>query len=219
MLKFVRPREEDLAELHELCYEKIWGVEGFSLLEEGSLYENNFWCGKNDREEIKALIFDNGNISYKVFGEDIPEMLLTEKNCTMIYEKAFFGMNENVRELSNGEIEEFYKLYSGSSSLSFDDGARYVSSLRRKMRGLSCFFGIFSENKLISVAAVTGMNEKYALIGNVFTAEQYRNRGLARDCINKCIEFSLSRGKIPCLFCKEEMKDFYKKLGFCEYYE
>ena len=219
MLKFVRPREEDMAELHELCYEKIWGVEGFSLLEEGSLYENNFWCGKNDREEIKALIFDNGNISYKVFGEDIPEMLLTEKNCTMIYKKAFFGLNENARELSNGEIEEFYKLYSGSSSLSFDDSARYVSSLRRKMRGLSCFFGIFSENKLISVAAVTGMNEKYALIGNVFTAEQYRNRGLARDCINKCIEFSLSRGKIPCLFCKEEMKDFYKKLGFCEYYE
>lgn len=219
MLKFIRPREEDREEIKMLCRDSIWGVEGFTLLEEGSSYENSFWCGKNDNGETKALIFDNGNESYKVFGEDIPEMLLTEKICTMIYEKTSASAAENVRELSNREIEEFYKLYSGTSSLSFDDSARYVRSLRSKMRSLSCFFGIFSENKLISVAAVTGMNEKYALIGNVFTSEQYRNRGLARDGINKCIEFSLLRGKIPCLFCKAEMRDFYKKLGFREYYE
>lgn len=219
MLNFVRPRDEDKKELKRLCRDRIWGVEGFTLLEAGSLYENNFWCGKNDEGEIRALIFDNGNESYKVFGEEIPEMLLTEKFCTMIYKKASVTVSENVRELSSREIEEFYKLYSGSSSLSFDDSARYVHSLRCKMRSLSCFFGIFSENKLVSVAAVTGMNEKYALIGNVFTSEQFRNRGLALRCINKCIEFSLSAGKLPCLFCKAEMRDFYKKLGFSEYYE
>lgn len=219
MLKFIRPREEDKEELRELCRDGIWGVEGFTLLEAGSSFENNFWCGKNDEGEIRALVFDNGNESYKVFGEEIPEMLLTEKICVMIYEKASVMPTENVRELSNSEIEEFYKLYSGSPSLSFDDSARYVRSLRSKMRSLSCFFGIFSENKLVSVAAVTGMNEKYALIGNVFTSEQFRHKGLARESINKCIEFSLSAGKLPCLFCKAEMRDFYKKLGFSEYYE
>lgn len=215
MLKFMRACEDDREVLKDLCRDSIHGTEVFTFLSahSGSI-EENFWCGKNENGVIKTLIFNDGDDSFLIFGDEYPCELVTGFRHTMIYKAKSCELFSEPKELCNSRIAGFYKTYSGLSDMSFDDKARYVHVVHCKNKDLCRFFGITENGKLIAVSAVTAMNEKYALIGNVFTHMDYRDRGLAKKCISKCIEFSLLRGKTPFLCCMPHMVNYYKRLGF-----
>ena len=66
----------------------------------------------------------------------------------------------------------------------------------------------------MSSASVSSMNEKYAVIADVFTATEYRRKGFALACLVAAVKFSLKNGKIPMLLCDEEMCPYYEKAGF-----
>lgn len=219
MLKFRRMCEADREILKSRCRDIIHGTESFTYLSCISRTEEFFWCGVTENDEIKALIINTGDGNFRAFGEEIPGFLKLEKRCTMVYSKNEVIFENDVTELENRHISEFYKKYSSSSSMGFDDKIRYVNTLHCKNKGYCRFFGITENDTLISVSAVTAENDKYALIGNVFTIPGERNKGFAGICVKKCIEFSLSQGKTPFLYCNENMKDYYKKLGFEEIYD
>ncbi len=212
MLNFTRARENDRMILKELCKASLHGTEAFACLCVPAFPpEEHFWCGRDEKGEIRALLFENGDGCYPVFGKEFPEKFLGEKREAMIYNKKDCDAVPDVTELSNRSIAQFYELHSG---LSFDNKRRYVYALHCKNNGLCRFFGIEDGGELLSVAAVTAVNEKYALIGNVFTREDKRNRGLAKKCLMKCIEYALSEEKTPFLYCKREMIDYYERTGF-----
>ena len=134
----------------------------------------------------------------------------------MIYNKSTAEAGD-ARMLQGREILALYKLLSGKSTLSFDDERRYVLRLRAVNAGLAAVFGIMEEGRLVSSASVSSMNDKYAVIADVFSDEGYRCRGLARRCLMSAVGFSLSRGRIPVLLCDEKMCSYYEKAGFVIY--
>lgn len=219
MLKFRRMSEADREILKNRCRDILHGTESFTYL--SCIYDTEefFWCGVDERDEIKTLIMNTGDGNFPVFGEEIPSFLTIDKRCTMVYGGTEIVADDEVTELENRRIGEFYELYSSSHYMGFDDKIRYVNTLHCKNKGFCKFFGIIRNDNLVSVSAVTAINDRFALIGNVFTIQSRRNEGLAEKCVKKCIEFSLSQGKIPFLYCEENMREYYKKSGFEEIYE
>ncbi len=216
MLKFRRITEADREILKNRCRDILHGTESFTCLSCLSHCEELFWCGVTENDEIKALIINTGDGNFTVFGDETPDFIALEKRCTMVYRKNEAFSENDVTELENSQIAQFYKKYSSASSMGFDDMTRYVNTLHCKNKGFCKFFGIKEKGSLISVAAVVGVNDKFSLIGNVFTVKEKRGQGFARKCVEKCIEFSVLQGKIPVLYCDENMTAYYKGLGFEE---
>lgn len=97
------------------------------------------------------------------------------------------------------------------------DEMRYTLRVRASMRSLSTVFGSFdTDGQLVSTASIVAENEKYALIGDVFTRADKRGRGLAAELCLACCRASLEKGKIPWLMCAPEMLPYYTRLGFRE---
>ncbi|MBR3766795.1 MAG: GNAT family N-acetyltransferase [Clostridia bacterium] len=217
MLKFSPPDNNVKELLLPLCRDTISGTEAYTFLK---LYENipegSFWCGKNENGEIESLIFNNGDEDIKVFGSEFSELFLFSEKCLMIYENKTLPQSEAV-EIEGNKLLDFYKLISESDKLSFDNERRYVLRLRSVNKGLSKIFAVFLGEKLVSCAAISAVNEKYALIADVFTHPEYRKKGYAAKCVKTCVNYALSQGKIPYLRCEEKMCDYYKKLGFSYY--
>jgi len=217
MLKFVKATDEDVFILKDLCRDTPEGAEAYTFL---TLYPSDvteaFFCGKDENGVIKSVVFDNGDENIRVTGDgDIPFMSFQPK-CLMIYDKHECP-SFSAERIDGREIMEIYKLISGKNSLSFDDERRYVMRLRCVNSSLGAVFGIYEKGELVSVSCVSAENEKYALISDVFTREDKRNKGYARRCVDAGINYSLSKGKIPFLRCEEKMCEYYKKAGFSYY--
>lgn len=78
-------------------------------------------------------------------------------------------------------------------------------------------FGLFDQNKLISVASWFRRNESQAQFRKLATLEEFRNSGYGTELMRYIIEFSESE-QIEILWCnaRKNALNFYKKLGFKE---
>lgn len=217
MLRFTRPENEEKELILSICKENIRGCEAYSTLcLDDGIPDGTFWCGRDEKGDIISLVFNNGDADIRITGEDFPELFSFADGCIMIY-AADFSDEGYARSVTGKELLDFYRLISGLEELSFDDEKRYVNRLRAVNRGFARVFGIYENESLVSSAAVTAMNEKYALIGDVFTKKESRGRGLASCCIKSAVSFILSKKRIPVLYCSEELCGFYEKAGFLYY--
>ena len=215
MLKFIRPEEDEREHLLSLTRDIISGTEAYTALcINNTVPESTFFCGY-DEKELKSLVYNNGDEDIRVFGSEFSPLFTFNEKILMIY-AGFELPVSDVRSLRGKELIDFYKLLSGGK-MSFDDERRYVLRLKGINAGLSEVFGIYENNELISVSAVSAMNEKYGLIGDVFTHPLFRCRGYSKRVLDASVSFILSRGKIPYLRCEEKMYEHYKKAGFTYY--
>ncbi|NCC86248.1 MAG: N-acetyltransferase [Clostridia bacterium] len=72
-----------------------------------------------------------------------------------------------------------------------------------------------SGDKTVSCALALASTKTDVLLGGVATLDDYRNRGLAKQCIYELIK--RNKDKNIFIFCKEDKIDFYTKLGFDKY--
>ncbi|MGZ9756881.1 GNAT family N-acetyltransferase [Mycoplasma sp. 4423] len=77
---------------------------------------------------------------------------------------------------------------------------------------------IKDEQKVISHASISAKNKQVAMIGGVYTLNQYRRQGLAYDCVVNLIRKLLSQNLTPVLFFSNPAAaKMYYKLGFKDY--
>ena len=214
MLKFRKAEKKDKDILSSLLNSTPEGAVAFAgLLLSSDNISDYFFIGEDENGETASVVFDTGNEYFLVFGEEFPELFPRAEKVVMIYKKN--ECTGGTAELLQGkEILELYKLLSGNNTLSFDDERRYVARLRGVNSGYAAVFGIKKDGRLVSSASVSSMNEGYAVISDVYTAEEHRNKGLGGDCIMSAVNFSLEKGKIPMLLCDEKMCPYYEKAGF-----
>jgi predicted GNAT family N-acyltransferase len=78
-------------------------------------------------------------------------------------------------------------------------------------------FGLFENNKLVSVGSWFRRNESEAQFRKLATVEEYRNSGLGTLLLQYLIDFSKAE-KIKILWCNARVNalTFYKRAGFNE---
>lgn len=217
MLNFTRPLYEEKEHLMFLCRDNIRGCEAYSTLcLDDGIPDGTFWCGRDENGDIRALVFNNGDMDIKITGDNFPPLFSFREGSVMVYGGSF-SEDSSAVSIAGKKLLDFYRLISGGKELSFDDERRYVNRLRAVNKGLSGVFCVYDNEKPVASAAVTAMNEKYALIGDVFTKEEFRNRGLASLCLKSAVSFCLRKKRIPVLFCEEKLCGFYEKAGFLYY--
>lgn len=216
MLNFRKARPQDKELIKALTGSTPEGAVCFTfLLCSGESFFEGFLLGEEDGE-TKSIIFDTGDEYFLVYGTEFPELLTRCAKTVMIYGKKE-APKGSAEPVMGKEIQEIYKLMSEKSSLSFDDERRYVLRLRAVNAGFAAVFGIKKSGLLVSCAAVSSVNEKYGLIGDVYTKRDERCSGYAADCLMTATEFILSEGRIPMLLCDEKMCPYYEKAGFKVY--
>lgn len=72
----------------------------------------------------------------------------------------------------------------------------------------------FQKDQLLGYVRVFEIGKKKAELSSLFVDPQYRNQGYARQLIQDAIHSKLKAGYELYLACKEELYDFYQKLGF-----
>lgn len=184
-----------------------------------------FLLGKDKSGAVEEVIFVFGGTGYvfkrgkkpEVFGEfsmtPDGEVSGTPLCAAELNGKAPDG-GVPVRLLEGTEIIGAYELITGGK-MTEGDSVRYVFRVRASNRGAARVFGVFGESGILTAtASVVAENEKYALIGDVFTSPDFRGKGLAGALCAECCRSSLSRGKTPWLLCEEKMLPFYENMGF-----
>lgn len=69
--------------------------------------------------------------------------------------------------------------------------------------------------QVVACALALAKTKCDVLLGGVATLNEFRNKGLARQCIDELID--KNSGKNIFIFCKQDKIEFYKKLGFEKY--
>lgn len=89
--------------------------------------------------------------------------------------------------------------------------------LKEKIRSNSGRIFIIENNqgKIIATASSSAENERSAMISAVATSKEYRQKGLASECVMKLCNTLLEEGKNLCLFYNNPMAgNIYKRIGF-----
>ncbi len=231
---FCIPHENSIYYLMKQTENGILNAEIYTALKADS-NRDNFRIAKNG-EEITGIIYNNGDrFLFSAFDDSFFE---DAKNFFAFSGNNVFSSNENLgrlglpesgiyilkgkkelcrseaKLLSGREIQNMYKAISGKASLSADEEVRYVRYMKAITAGLGAVFGIEENGKYVSFAAVSASNKTAALIGDVFTLPEHRNKGNAAECIRACISFCAKQDKAPFVFCEEKNKNFYEKLNF-----
>lgn len=217
MLKFTFPEEKDRDILKDICAHTHCGVQAFTYINlTDDISDGSFFCGKDEKGEIKSLVFNDSDKYIKVFGEEFSPLFTFSEDCIMEYPGKDVSPSEAVM-INGKKIMDFYLLISESSKLSFDNEKRYVYRTRTINNGYGAVFAIYEDGKIVSAASVSAINEKYALISDVYTKPCCRKKGFASECIRACIKYCIDKNKTPFLCCKDSMCDYYRKLGFTYY--
>ena len=184
-----------------------------------------FLLGKDKSGTVEEVIFCFGGTGYvfkkdkkpEVFGEFTVTpggVVSGTPLCIAEFNGKIPECDVPVKLLEGTEIIGAYELITGGK-MTEGDSVRYVFRVRASNRGAARVFGAFNDKGILTAtASVVAENEKYALIGDVFTAPDCRGKGLARALCAECCRFSLSRGKTPWLLCEEKMLPFYENMGF-----
>ncbi len=100
---------------------------------------------------------------------------------------AFQPVDGEVRRLSGRDVGRLNALYASEGGPSF---------YRADAIDRAVYFGAFDRQRLVAVAGshVVAPNASIAVVGNVFTAAEYRGRGLATRTTSAVTEALLSRG-------------------------
>ena len=217
MLSYVKAENQDRQTLLEMCSTTLTGAEAFTYLSlNEDISEGRLWCAKDEKNEIISVIYDDGDYYIKAAGNVFSSFFGYREKCLMIYSGHSVPESSAVA-VEGADLLRAFRLFCESDKLSFDNEQRYVYRRRAVNAGLARMFGIFSEGEPISVASVSAVNLRYAVISDVFTRRDMRGKGLAASVLAAAVGSCLEDNKIPLLLCDDTMRSYYERAGF-EYY-
>lgn len=129
--------------------------------------------------------------------------------------------SENNFEFSeNVNLYDYYELLKANKSKSFivpkfDDF--YVDLNHRLRKNNAYILGLYKEDKLISCCVATAVDKTSAVIAGVVTLPQYKKIGFGTAVVTEFCK-RLTYKNITDIFLqrdKNENKNFYKRIGFC----
>lgn len=216
-LVYSHPSADEIKNVVYACRETTAGIIPYTCLSaDRDFFCENVWLGKDGEKNTVDMVFNDGITVFYVTDRIILCGAATIK--TLVYSpfenESGSVSDENIRPLHGKELAQMYALMSGTGTLREEDEQRYVFRVRTDNRNMTFSFGIYEKAVLVSAASVTGMNEKYGLIGDVFTAPSFRGKGYASALIKKCISRITEKGLVPVVYCEEKTAAFYKNLGF-----
>lgn len=229
-LRFYQPSADDTGAVTQLCAVSpaLTDVYTYIRLHPAPGDDARLWLGADADNKIRAVLYDDG--SY-ITQTDIEKKRFTvsrsavngglfsrpkRKNVLsfMIFCGGRSEPEKAVSILSGTQLLGVMRLISGCEKLPDYVEKKYVEAVRAVNSQLGVYAGIYDGDMLVSCGGITAVNEKYALIGNIFTKEEYRKRGLARAVVLALINEAADRGLIPVLYCEKNKEGFYRKLGF-----
>lgn len=218
LLYTVPSGENDLREIIKMTRTVREGCEPFvHCTLDGEKAAERFFIGKTPDGKTEKLIFAYGGTTY-VFGGQSPEIrtqsgvdLFGNVNGNTPAAAEFCGkipaaqtVQAAVRLSETQILQSFLLMTDGKMTVG--DEMRYVLRVRTSRRGHGAVFGIFDDNGMLAAtSSIIAENEKYALIGDVFTRPDSRRRGLAAMLCLECCREALGKGKIPWLMCTPAM--------------
>ena len=181
-----------------------------------------------EKDGIRSVIYDDGayftfnGITDKKFiaaktvkGESLFKSP-KEKHRLVLME--YRGMYEDEASrtvpIAGKAVLDVFRLMSSCERLPEYLEKRYVDTVRGINAGLCTYRGIYDNGVLAACGGTVASNEKYALIGNIFTKEGYRGRHFASDTVKALANDAIKKGLIPVLYCEKEMTGFYEARGF-----
>ncbi|MBU4693009.1 GNAT family N-acetyltransferase [Mycoplasma sp. CSL7491-lung] len=147
-----------------------------------------------------------------------------EEYILKINKEKFYDLN-NLEDLSSKIIEEKdlqnvinsrkrIKEFEGLSSQALDIDYLKTSLNKGYYKG----FIKYENDIVISHASVSAQIKNVAMLGGVFTLEEYRKKGHAKDCVLKLSDYLLKNNYTPVLFFDNpHAGNLYYKLGFEDY--
>ena len=230
-LTFSLAREEDLDGILALCRDRPLGAEIYASLQlNGAEPEiGSLWTGRDRKGRLRRIIYDNG--AYLTFltqrrgyaarppqdGAGLPRFAVPPRRtqlCVMVYRGRRLPFPDDVEEVRGTDLLALYKAVRKTDVLSDAAERRYVARARAVNAGLAESFGMYEDGNIAATASINAKNERYALIGDVFTVFRYRYQGYAARLINACVARAQEQGLTPILYCEKSMRKFYRKLGF-----
>lgn len=187
--------------------------------------DGRLWTGKDEAGKLAAVLYDDGSYTVR----------LTEKNAVVAASRKGLSLfdtpprnarltvmeytggipyAENVRTAEGKELLGVLRLLCGTEKLPDYAERRYVAMVRAVSRTLAEYRVIEENGELLSSGGIVAKNEKYALLGNIFTSPLHREQGLASRVVRALVSSALSQGLTPVLYCERRNVRFYKKLGF-----
>ena len=189
----------------------------------------SLWTGTDDAGRLRLAICDNGSYATylterRCFAATLPknaeEFDLFRKPprkrrlCQMVYAGKAVPFPEGVEPLRGAALLDMYRAVKETDTLNDRTERRYVFRARAVNAGLAEVFALYKDGNLAATACLFAKNERYALIGDVFTVYQYRYQGYATRLVNACVAKAQSQNLTPILYCHKSMKTFYSKMGF-----
>ncbi len=219
------PAPAELDRIKDSLKFSLLGTQSYThIVVDGELSAELFKIGADENGRIKDLLFVAGDIIYRfrdnrefVFrnAELLPSgEIKGDAPAVMVYNgERRHCESDNIRRLTGKEISDAFLLFTGGN-MTRGDELRYTFRVRCSNRNMAAVYGIYdSENRLMSTASLIAVNEKYALIGDIFTRPDVRGQHLATRLCQYCCDRILQKNKTPFLLCDRSMIDFYKKQG------
>ncbi|MBQ7687985.1 MAG: GNAT family N-acetyltransferase [Clostridia bacterium] len=122
--------------------------------------------------------------------------------------------DSTARALTGPALLSFFETLAADPGQTVDAQESYVTSTRRINRGLSSYFAVFEGDTPVSGGGIVAKNEKYALIGDLYTNPAYRGGGYASAVLCACEAAAAAENLTPVLYCDKKHARFYKKRGW-----
>ncbi len=229
-MKFRQPDESDKEALLALSRDAIGMTDVYTYIRlHPDLPQNSrLWLG--EKEALLSVIYDDGSY-FTVNDTGTGGFLVARAKkgvslfkkpkdkyrlAVMEYAGETFPDGEKPVPLAGKELLSVLRLLSGEETLPDYLEKRYVDIVRGVNAGLCAYRGIYENGALVSCGGIVASNEKYALIGNIFTREDRRGKGLACAVVKTLVNEAKQKDLTPILYCEKGTAGFYRKLGFSE---
>ena len=230
-LTFRQVREEDVPALPAFCANRPCGTEIYTSLKlcGADTAVGSIWTGTDDAGRLRLVVYDNGSYAtylterscyVATLPKDTEGFDLFKKPprkrqlCRMVYAGGPVPFPDGAESLQGTAIMDMYKAVKETDTLNEKAERRYVYRTRAVNTGLSEVFALYEDGKLASTACLFAKNERYALIGDVFTVYRYRYQGYATRLVNACVAKAQEQRLTPILYCHKDLRKFYKRMGF-----
>lgn len=192
----------------------------------GAALYSDLKCGLTDAGNLTVGLDENGNITRVYYDDTADSRVFSADGQTLTAEgfppevrvMTYRGSRVPASEHGVSDASGDVAAATACARLWGEDGSSggFYRLFTRSRRGYAFIFYTGEKAAPTAAGCIAAVNEKYAVIANVFTSEGCRGRGLAGAVVNECVAAALKKGLIPVLFCREETAAFYKKLGFSE---
>ena len=175
------------------------------------------WVQYNELNEITAIVTKSRNGKSLVFtGENSDKTELDfviEKDNETQKDKKYL-LRKNVVNLSTDkgiDKSQYHRIKSLNKEIV--DENNEISSFKAILNSLGkCEGALISVNNTDISGGFITFSQKISLITDIYTNQQYRNKGYGKEIVEKLLKLSINENVY--LISKEHNLEFYKKCGF-----